>query len=215
MKQLYTLFTVSLTILAFSVMSASCGRGKKDTTASAVQSDSAQTAEMVSPIAGDTAFYLTRDSIGPIHVGDKISDLPVAVANLYDNMLITETPDAVAYSFLLSDIPQFTVYDFMNGKVDIIALEANSHGVSTPQGTLRVGDEFTRVLALPGVMAEWEAIDDTGIWYWKYEGLFFGIDETNISENLGDAICDGHNPPRAALFSPEVKIGYIATGLPF
>ena len=196
------------------LMLASCG-GKKGSSATGADSDSAITAEMESPVAGPTQFYLTADSIGPIHVGESISDLPVAVANLYDHMITADTPDAMAYTFLLADIPQFTIYDFMEGKADVIALEGDARAVSVPDGELRVGDPFTKVLALKGVGSEWAGMDDNGIWFWKWNGLYFGVDETDMAETLGDALTDGNRPPRASMFTPDVRIGYIATGLPF
>lgn len=200
-------------IAALLMLLASCGNNKKSETAAA--SDSAQTESMESPVAGPTDFYLTRDSIGPVRVGEKITDLPAAVANLYDAVLTTETPDAMAYTYLLADMPQFTIYDFMEGKVDVIALEGNARSVMTPEGEIRTGDEFSKVLALNGVESEFQGFDDMGIWYWKWNGLYFGVDETNIPESLGTALSDGKRPPRAADFTPDVKIGYIATGLPF
>lgn len=195
------------------LMLVACGGNKNSSESS--KSDSAQTAEMESTIAGPTDYCLSADSIGPVHVGEKIADLPQAVANLYDTILTTETPDAMAYTCLLADIPQFTIYDFMEGSVDVIALEGNARCVVTPDGQLRVGDQFSNVLALKGVESEWESLDDTGIWYWKWNGLYFGVDESGISEKLGEALCDGKTPPRAADFTADVKIGYIATGLPF
>lgn len=195
------------------VLFAACS-GKKEAKTEQ-QSDSAATVEMEAAIAGPTEYFLTADSIGPVKVGDKISDLPAAVPNLFDMMIPTETPDAMAYTYLLADVPQFTIYDFMDGKVDVIALEGNARAINTPKGQIRVGDEFTNVLALPGVESEYETMDDMGIWYWKWNGLYFSVDETNLSDTLSEALCDGKRPPRAAMFTPDVKIGYIATGLPF
>ena len=180
-----------------------------------IVNDSASTSQMESSVAGPTVYYLTADSIGPVYVGETISSLPAAVPNLYDIMLITETPDAMAYTFLLAHDPQFTIYDFMEGKVDVIALEGNARAVKTPNGELRVGDDFTKVLALDGVHAEWQGFDDGGLWYWCWNGLYFGVDETGISEKLGNALVSGNHPPKAAEFTPDIKIGYIATGLPF
>lgn len=209
MKHFY-LIGIALAMLCLG----SCGGNRKDTGTDQT-SDSAATAQMESPVAGPENYYLTNDSIGPIRVGATISSLPAAVANLYDNMITTETPDAMAYTFMLADVPQFTIYDFMEGKVDVIALEGNARSVNTPDGELRVGDEFSKVFKLSGVESDWQGFDDSGIWYWKWNGLYFGVDETDIPENLADALCDGKRPPRAALFTPTVKIGYIATGLPF
>lgn len=204
---------ISLVITA-TILLASCA-GKKSDTATSVN-DSAATVEMTTPAEpGVVEYYITSDSIGPVYVGEEISALPTAVSNLYDTMLTTATPDAMAYTFLLADAPQFTIYDFMDGRVDVIALEGNARAVNTPDGELRVGDEFSKVLSLDGAESEWQGFDDNGIWYWKWNGLFFGVDETNITEKLADALCDGKRPPRAALFTADVKIGYIATGLPF
>lgn len=199
---------------ALAFLLAACG-GKNGTTVTENASDSAETVAMESPVAGPVDYYLTSDSIGPVRVGYEISDLPAAVPNLYDMMLTTETPDAMAYTMMLADVPQFTIYDFMEGKVDVIALEGNSRSIMTPNGEIRVGDEFAKVLALPGVQSEFESMDDMGIWYWKWHGLYFGIDETNLPESFGNALSEGKRPPRASEFTPAVKIGYIATGLPF
>lgn len=206
--------TKHLLLAAMALTLAACGGNQESSTSSAA-SDSAETVSMESPVAGPVNYYLTADSIGPVHVGDEISNLPAAVANLYDMMVTTETLDAMAYTMMLADIPQFTIYDFMEGKVDVIALEGNSRSISTPDGELRVGDEFAKVLALPGVQSEFQSMDDMGIWYWKWQGLYFGVDETNIPESLGNALSEGKRPPRAAEFPASVKIGYIATGLPF
>lgn len=206
--------TKHLLLAAMALTLAACGGNQESSTSSAA-SDSAETVSMESPVVGPVNYYLTADSIGPVHVGDEISNLPAAVANLYDMMVTTETPDAMAYTMMLADIPQFTIYDFMEGKVDVIALEGNSRSISTPDGELRVGDEFAKVLALPGVQSEFQSMDDMGIWYWKWQGLYFGVDETNIPESLGNALSEGKRPPRAAEFPASVKIGYIATGLPF
>lgn len=198
---------------AAALMMVSCGGHK--TSGESDSSDSAQTVQMMSEVAGPTEFFLTRDSIGPVRVGESISSLPAAVANLYDVMITTETPDAMAYTFLLADEPQFTIYDFMEGKVDVIALEGNARSVNTSAGQLRVGDEFSKVLALDGVKSEWQGFDDNGLWYWVWNGLYFGVDETGVSEKFGETLVDGRHAPRASEFTPDIKIGYIATGLPF
>lgn len=199
-----------------SVVIASCGtKGlKEDRQDSMDMSDSTAGTE-VSAVLGDSVFYITADSIGAVHVREKISALPPVVDYLYDAMVTTPTPDAMAYTFLLNNVPQFTVYDFMRGEVDVIALEGNALSVNTPDGELRVGDSFKRVLGLKGVESEWIDLDDTGVWYWKWNGLYFGVDETNLSDEQGEALCDGKLPPRASFLGDEVKIGYIATGLPF
>lgn len=208
MKKIY--FTLAITLCQVS-----CNGNKSTGNDINMTEDSAATVSMESAVAGPTVFYLTKDSIGPIKIGEEISNLPVAVANLYDNMIVTETPDAMAYTFLLADVPQFTIYDFMEGKVDVISLEGNARAVDTPQGQLRIGDEFSKVLQLDGVKSEWQSLDDTGIWYWYWNGLYFGVDEMEINEKFSDALCNGRHAPRSSEFTPDIKIGYIATGLPF
>lgn len=209
MKKFYYILAVTALVTLWS-----CG-GSHETNQGGDKSDSALTEEMESPVAGPTEFYLTADSIGPVKVGDLISDLPAAVPNLYDMMLTTDTPDAMAYTFLLATVPQFTVYDFMEGKVDVILLEGDARGVQTPDGEIRVGDDFEKVLALKGVESEWENFDDGGIWYWKWNGLYFGVDEMGLSRKFSEALMNSNMPPRASMFSDKIKIGYIGTGLPF
>lgn len=177
--------------------------------------DSLPATEMESLDVDSVSYVLTKDSIGPVKIGEMVSTLPEAVPDLYDLILTSETPDAMAYTFLLEDVPQFTVYDFSNNKIDVIVLEGNARGISTPDGELRVGDEFEKVFKLPGVKSEFESFEGDGLWYWEWNGLWFGVDEANISEKLADALCEGRRPPMAALFNPSVRIGYIGTGLPF
>lgn len=196
------------------VVSTSCsGSGSK--VAEGADSDSAITAQMETQVPSEEVYLLTPDSIGPVKVGADMASLPSAVINLYDVVVPSETPDAVAYTFLLGTVPQFTVYDFMDGKVDVITLEGDSRAVCTPDGELRVGDPFSKVLALKGVESKWASLDDSGIWYWEWNGLYFLVDEMEISEELATALGDDKRPPRAAIFSDTVKIGYIGTGLPY
>ena len=192
---------------------ASCG-SKADKAMNQALKDSAVTAEIEAEAPGLPVYTLTKDSLGPVHVGEEIANLPKAVPDLYDTVLPTETPDAMAYTYLLGDIPQFTIYDFMEGRVDVIVLEGNARAVKTPKGEVRVDDPFTKVLELPGVQSEYQSLDDMGIWYWVWNGLYFGVNESKVSEKLGEALCDGKRPPRAADLQ-DATIGYIGTGLPF
>ncbi|MDE7403173.1 MAG: hypothetical protein K2M87_07155 [Muribaculaceae bacterium] len=200
-------------IIPIIALMTACGGHKSNSSSS--DTDSLPVAEQSAPEAASEVYSLTADSIGPVRVGDAVASLPQAVANLYDFVLTTSTPDAMAYTFLLQDIPQFTIYDFMDGRVDVIALEGDARGVVTPSGMIHVGEPFTKVLELDGVVSEFAAIDDTGIWYWKWHDLYFGVDETEIGEELAAALCEGKLPPAGKLFTTSVRIGYIATGLPF
>ena len=197
----------------FASLAACSSKGSKATEEET--QDSAQTARMEQEVPGLPVYTLTKDSIGPVFVGEKIDEIPPAVANLYDTVLPTETPDAMAYTYILGDVPQFTIYDFMEGRADVILLEGNARAVATPDGDLRIGDEFKKVLALPGVQSEFERLDDEGIWYWLWNGLYFGVDEADLPASLAEALCNGQRPPMASSFTPDIKIGYIGTGLPF
>lgn len=178
--------------------------------------DSAQTAEQESPVAGPTEYYLTQDSIGPVKVGEKISDLPAAVPNLYDNISSAQYAGGKAYTFNLADDQQFTAYDITNDdKVNYIELVSNGRGIDTPDGVIRIGDDFEKVLALKGVFSEWNQSDDGGMWYWRWEGLVIGVDLTTVSDKFADMLCNGNQAPKASLFTSKVKVGYIGTGYPF
>lgn len=181
-----------------------------------ILNDSAETVEQESPVAGPTQYYLTQDSIGPVKVGMKIADIPAAVPNLYDDIVVNNIPGARAITFSLGDDAQFTVYDMeQSGTVDIIELVSNGQGINTPNGEIRIGDDFEKVLALGGVTTEWEQTDDGGIWYWKWNGLFIGVDEATTSEKFNDMLCNGRHAPGPTQFNNKIKVGSISTGLPF
>ncbi len=137
------------------------------------------------------------------------------MAGFYASTTLDSTPDAQTISFNdPQGDPIFTAYDFMEGKVDVIALNGTRYGVATPEGELRIGDEFSKVLALPGVRSEWQGLDDNGVWWWTWKGLWFGPDEAGMSESLSEKMCDPKRPPMASDFS-GVKTGYVGTGTPY
>ena len=57
-------------------------------------------------------------------------------------------------------------------------------------------------------------MDDYGTWYWVWQGIWFGVDEMEVSDALMEALETGRHAPRAAELA-TARIGYIATGLPF
>lgn len=210
MKSLISLAT--LAIVAAGCLS-SCGSKKTADNSASALTDSAEQAELP-PDSIDAGYYLTADSIGPVHVGMALSDIPERCPDLYDAQVPAETPDATAVTFLRNMDPIFTVYDFMEGKVDVIVLESPAIGVKTQSGLLCMGDSFEKVLALPGVRSEWAGMDETGMWYWTWNGIWIGVDESDISDALAQALIDQKHPPRAAMLK-TARVGYLATGLPF
>lgn len=206
------IFLVILILPAFLLIN--CGK-KQDNAASLAVVDSTLPESADSVYLSDVKYYLTSDSIGPIYVGNPVNNLPPSVPGLYDNVVMNETPIAMAYTFILGIEPQFTVYSFTESLVDVIVLEGNSRGVNTPDGVVSICDPFSKVLALKGSRSVWQSFEGEGIWYWEWNGLWFGVDESNISEQLELALYDEKHPPRAAEFTEDVKIGYIGTGLPY
>lgn len=195
---------------------ASCGPGGHN---SAADTDSAfidsATAREEAILDSAASLTLTADSIGCIRIGMAVDRIPGTVAGFYASTTLDSTPDAQTISFNdPQGDPLFTAYDFMEGKVDVIALNGTRYGVATPGGELRIGDEFPKVLALPGVRSEWQGLDDNGVWWWTWQGLWLGPDEAGMSESLSEKMCDPRRPPMASDFS-GVKTGYIGTGTPY
>lgn len=232
MKKRYLACCAALALLAAANLS-SCGGKKTAASADSSLPDSSEQTALL-PDSIDTGFYLTADSIGPVHVGMALSDIPERCPDLYDTQVPAETPDATAITFLRDMDPVFTIYDFMEGKVDVIVLESPAIGVKIPveqnqesgeeaaapadnggnPGLLCMGDSFEKVLALPGVRSEWAGMDETGMWYWTWNGIWIGVDESDVSDELAQALVTQRHPPRAAMLK-TARVGYLATGLPF
>lgn len=197
-------------VAALPLLSA-CGGKEKN----AAGSDT--TAAPVDTVAADStaaAYFLTPDSLGPVKVGMSLNDIPGQVAGLYDTQLPSETVDAMAVTLVKGTGSVATLYDFGEGKIDVIVLENDAAGVNTPNGPVKMGDPFEKVLALPGVKSEWEGFDAEGVWYWNWNGIWFGIDESKASQKAIDELANSNRPPRAADIE-KLPVGYIGTGLPF
>lgn len=203
---------LSLSLLSFVFIFAACGGTQQSEGGSAAKGDTAAVA--ADTVAAPAGYSLTADSFGPIRVGMRLDEIPQQTEGLYNTILPAETPDAMALTFVQGADPVCTVYDFGNGQADVIVLEGSKYGVATPDGELRIGDDFSKVLALPGVRSEWGGMDDYGTWYWVWQGIWFGVDEMEASDALMEALETGRHAPRAAELA-TARIGYIATGLPF
>lgn len=214
MKHIHILFLIAL------IFGTSCSNTEKGNADTAFQSDSEAIIEALENVDENKSGYsLSPEGIGPIKVGMPVASLPNSVAGLYDKYIVTPTPDANALTYLLNDDPQFTVYEFMQGNVDVVILEGPALSVKTPEGELRIGDSFVDFISRKDVTPEWVPLmegDTDGMWYWRYNGLFIGIDEASASENeLYDVVLNSKRSPRASDFSKNTKVGYIGTGLPF
>lgn len=196
------------------LMLSSCGN-KNATADRSIDTDSVVVAAEIP----DTPFEmppLTADSLGPVKIGMEVNRLPQDVAGLYVSFSPEVTPDAQVFLFS-GEKGQilFTAYDFLEGKIDVIALNSPELAANAGGKTFHIGDSFAEVVATSGAKAEWAAMDDGGLWYWRIDGLWFGVDEEGLEAGFAQALCDGTVPPRVSTVPEDAKIGYIGTGLPF
>lgn len=191
-----------------------CGRKRE---VGAADTDSAEVPNPIDTVVAMLpTVYLTADSIGPIHIDMPINDLPAAVEGIYTARVYGSSPDAVAIDFNYDDRARFVAYDFGEGKVDVINLIGNDVKVKTLKGDIGIGDKMADVLDLPGVRPEWSGYDGSGMWYWKWEGIWFAPAQENLSETLSQRLYHSGQAPTIKDFQDEnVAIGFIGTGLPF
>lgn len=202
-------FFYSLLALAFSA----CGSGNKDVSS---ESDSIAEEEIDEAVeAVRNSMTLTKDSIGMVRIGAPMNLLPDSMPGFYTKKEIWESPDAVSYVFSNDDGQQFVTYDFGEGNIDVINLIGTDVFVKVPDGELRLGSAFNEVLALPGVVAEWSSYDDNGMWYWKWNGLWFAPTQEDLPAGLSAKLYSSAKAPAAEDFTKDVTIGFIGTGLPF
>ncbi len=204
--------------LALAMLSA-CGGGKD--AGKGTDTDTVTQAEAVAEAAEAPSFMLTSDALGPVRVGESLDALPDSVPGLYDS--VTNQPGYDCETRIFSRTAPdgtifypFTVLDFGEGKVDVILLNDDQCGVSTPDGgVITLSSPFADVLSLPGVESRWQQLDGSGLWFWTWEGLWFQPSLENPGDEVGAKLYDSRRAPRAEDFPSTVTIGYIATGLPF
>lgn len=204
---------IIIAAIAF-VMLGSCGGNKKNSRA---ESDSVlqPIAEMTDSVLPKSIYYLTHDSIGSIHVGMSVNEVPDSVAGFYTSKEDGASEDAVTITFKEGERENFIAYDFGEGKIDVINLIGSNVKVKAPRGDFGLGDKFSKVLELPGVAQEWSGYDGNGSWYWVWEGLWFAPSQETLSESLSRRLYHSESAPTVADFSEDVTIGFIGTGLPF
>lgn len=194
-----------------------CG-GKRDAGSTGV-ADSA-TADTAAPRpqapAEPADHEITSEGVERINVGMQTAHIPHEDEGFYDSVSKEEGNESNTYLFLSGDTPMLSAYEFTEGTIDVVSAESPHIVVLTPDGgTLRLGDEFSRVLLLPGVTAEWENADDDGMWCWHWKGIWFQPDQTRLPEALSRELYSNVAPPSPEAFTSEAKIGYIGTGLPW
>ncbi len=206
------LSTIS-TAIAMLVFAVGCS-GNKSSSEDTIRVDSNVTPQL--PEETVTDAQITGRGIGPVRLQMTITSLSPSVENLYDNIEKEGGYESNTYHFMLDGKPRFTVYEFESGLVDIISVDDSSVIVNNPDGEpVRIGESFSKVFGLNGVKPQWEAADDEGIWVWNWQGLWFQPDQSTLNEVLVHKLYNQNTPPTAADFSPDVKVGYIATGLPW
>lgn len=172
-------------------------------------------AEREVPEESVTDAVLTSSGIGPVKTGIRIVEIKPQVENLYDTIVSERGYESNSYYFYLHGEQRFTVYEFDPGMVSVVSADNGSVVVATPDGdTLRLGDDFGKVLSLKGVKSVWQAGDGEGLWSWNWNGLWFMPDQTGLTEEFEQKLYNQSVAPPAKDFS-GVKIGYIGTGVPF
>ena len=191
----------------------SCGNSHKE---SISDSDSIAVMEMVETVAASNApAHISKDSIGKIYIGMPMHEIQDSVPALYTRKENGASPDAVTVTFSNDNGEQFVAYDFGEGKIDVLNVIGTDVAVMSPQGDIRLGDSFRKVLELPGVESEWSGYDDSGTWYWTWNGLWFAPAQDKLPSKLSQLLYHSDKEPTADDFSDEVSIGFIGTGLPF
>lgn len=201
---------MALTFSGFAL--ASCGGGNGGHHA---DSDSVSFPESSVETSTVVKNYLTKDSIGHVYVGKPLAELPDSVPGLYSHKENGASPDAVSVTFSNADGQQFVAYDFGEGNVDVINVIGEDIYVATPDGEIKMGDSFKKVLQLPGAKAEWSGYDDSGSWFWTWEGIWFAPAGDRLTPELSKVMYQSSTEPTAEMFSEEVPVGFIGTGLPF
>lgn len=201
------------TFLSLMILCACSGTGKQGADTDSVASASEFTA--VDTVSREATHYISKDSVGSIWIGMSVNEVHDSVPGLYIKKENGTTPDAVTMVFSTEKGESFIAYDFGESKVDVINLISDEIKVKAPRGDFSIGDSFENVLNLPGVTAEWAGYDDSGMWYWTWEGLWFAPSQENLPEALSHRLYQSNSAPTPADFTPEVTVGFIGTGLPF
>ncbi|MDE5902190.1 MAG: hypothetical protein K2O78_03800 [Muribaculaceae bacterium] len=193
-----------------------CSGSDKERHADTLRESVKESAPAADTLAAPADHELTAQGVERIRVGMQTAHIAPSDEGVYDTMTKEEGNESNSYIFLYGGAPLFCAYEFTEGTIDVVSAESPHIVVRTPEGgVLRIGDEFSRVLALPGVEAEWEDSDDEGMWCWHWRGIWFQPDQSRLPEALSRELYSDVAPPAADAFTSEARIGYIGTGLPW
>ena len=211
----YALFACAVIMISVGISGCS-GRDSARQEDDTLQDTLTETPLMADTIAGPADHELTAGGVERIQIGMQTAHIPPYEEGVYDEMTKEEGNESNSYIFFYGGAPHFCAYEFTEGTIDVISAESPHIVVCAPEGEmLRIGDEFSRVLSLPGVEAEWEDSDDEGMWCWHWRGIWFQPDQSHLPEALSRELYSDVAPPADAAFTPGVRIGYIGTGLPW
>lgn len=209
MKKLSYLLPLTVVLLT-----ACGGKNNRDAADSLADTGVVTAADTIPAAPAD--IVITADGIGPVKIGMLTDQIPPEHDGIYDSIHSEEGYESNTYLFLDGETPLFTAYEFTKGTLDVISAESPRVVVVGPDDIrLHLGDEFSGVLALPGVEAQWENADGEGMWCWTWQGLWFQPDQSHLSEQLSRELYSDVAPPAKSSFTPDAKIGYIGTGLPW
>ena len=121
---------------------AGCGSSDKK---SVGESDSVAESEIIEAVeAVRKANFITKDSVGGIMVGASVNTIPESIPGLYTSRQHGASQDAVTVSFSDDSGEQFVVYDFGEGKIDVINVVGPAIKVDALDGVFGIGDSLDR-----------------------------------------------------------------------
>lgn len=211
MNRGFYIILVSLATLMFA-MATGCSDHKKVESADSIVMEQPEIPDSMPPLP---KYLITSEGIGPVETGMQSRTWPDSISGLYDSVEEGPGGDADQYEFYLEGNPMVTVLDFGEDKADLVIVSDPSIKAKVGDKELGLGDSFRELLSEPGVSAEWQQLDDEGMWYWNCKGVWFAPEQSNIPKSLADKLYDSTRAPEATDFPLEVGIGYMGTGLPF
>ena len=196
------------------ILISSCGKKESKETENN-DSISVNVSEEIEENKFEEQFYLDTTGIASIKIDMPVQSLPDSVEGLYNKITKISIPDAVTYEFSDDEGLRFIGYDFGDSRIDLISLDTPDIKVKTSDGEIALGDNFSSVFSLPGLETEWIDYDDGGVWFWRWQGLWFAPTQHKLTQSLSQKLYNSDKAPVASDFNDEVKIGYIGTGIPF
>lgn len=209
------LLSVTLYAMIFSACGGANNRDKEDSTSISLEivTDSIAEEKRVAMLCADSIYVPGGPSV---RVGMKIADVAPSSPGLYDSVLCDRGPEADELRFMRDGQYLFTAMDFGEERVDLIMANSTDVIVEVPdEDPITLATGFKRVLDLHGVRSEWCGLDDSGIWYWTWHGLWFAPSQEHLSESLSERLYNPSTPPRMMDFTDDTGMGYIGTGVPF